>query len=103
MSLSEAATDALEIDAHDGKALYRRAQAHLHLGDVTAAKNDYVSILKSSFCSTESKMSARDGLQHIRQIVSKWKSDVSRIMQETTSQVSQEFATEACCFSSEYV
>lgn len=85
--ISVAATSALELDPHDGKALYRRAQAHLHLGSLPAAKNDYMAILKSEYTSTQSKMNARDGLREMRKIVTKWKADVAKIMEETTNHV----------------
>lgn len=87
--ISEAATTALEIDPHDGKSLLRRAQAHIYLGELVEAKNDYVTILKSPYTTTECKMAGRDGLRDMKKIVSQWKSNVAKIMTDAATQVSR--------------
>lgn len=83
----EATTCALKLDPHDSKALYRRAEAFVCLGNLPAAKDDYMAIIKSPYSDSAAILAARQGIRRIRSVVSKWKSDVRRLVTSATEDV----------------
>eukprot|EP00914_Ancora_sagittata_P008803 GHVO01017069.1.p1 GENE.GHVO01017069.1~~GHVO01017069.1.p1 ORF type:complete len:488 (+),score=121.94 GHVO01017069.1:337-1800(+) len=82
----DACTLALEIDAHDSKARYRRGSAHIGLGDLKEAKDDYIYILKDPHSAPHARLAAKTGFQNIRSIVIKWRRDCKGIIKAVSEE-----------------
>lgn len=93
----EATTAALKLSAYDAKALYRRAEAYIFLGNLSAAKNDYLSIIKSPYAEDTEISAARQGLRRIRSIVSKCNTDIRQLVTLATQDVGSKPVVHILC------
>ncbi|PFH36990.1 TPR repeat-containing protein [Besnoitia besnoiti] len=74
-----------DIDEHDAKARYRRAQAYTMLGLIKCAKDDYVFILKSPYVDETAVKAARVALANLRRILNNYKLQTRKTVQRSVA------------------